>query len=77
MVTQIYAHILDEDRKVNAHRFEAGFYAKPNLRGVEKSLRSESVQQPGMDAVQLLLQLQANPELAAILKGLLNANLFG
>jgi hypothetical protein len=35
------------------------------------------VQQPGMDAVQLLLQLQANPELAAVLKGLLNTNLFG
>ena len=43
MVTQVYAHILDEDRKVNAQRFEAGFYAKPNLRGVEQSLRSESV----------------------------------
>jgi len=77
MVTQVYAHILDEDRKVNAQRFEAGFYAKPNLRGVEQSLRSETAQQPGVDAVQLLLQLQANPELAAVLKGLLNTNLFG
>ena len=77
MVTQVYAHILDEDRKVNAQRFEAVFYAKPNLRGVEQSLRSETAQQPGLDAVQLLLQLQANPELAAVLKGLLNTNLFG
>ena len=77
MVTQVYAHILDEDRKVNAQRFEAGFYAKPNLRGLEQSLRSETAQQPGVDAVQLLLQLQANPELAAVLKGLLNTNLFG
>ena len=50
---------------------------KLKLRGVEQSLRSESVQQPGMDAVQLLLQLQANSELAAVLKGLLNTNLFG
>ena len=77
MITRVYAHILDEDRKVNAQRFEAGFYAKPNLRGVEQSLRSETAQQPGLDAVQLLLQLQANPELAAVLKGLLNTNLFG
>ena len=77
MVTQVYAHILDEDRKVNAQRFEAGFYAKPNLRGVEQSQRSETAQQPCLDAVQLLLQLQANPELAAVLKGLLNTNLFG
>ena len=45
--------------------------------GGEQSLRSETVQQPGVDAVQLLLQLQANPELAAVVKGLLNTNLFG
>ena len=62
---------------MNAQRFEAGFYAKPNLRGVERSLRSETAQQPGLDAVQLLLQLQGNPELTAVLKGLLNTNLFG
>ena len=72
-----YAHILDEDRKVNAQRFEAGFYAKPNLRGLEQSFRTQTVQQPGVDIVQLLVQLQANPELAAVLKGLLNTNLFG
>ena len=54
-----------------------GDYAKPNLRGVEQSLRSETAQQLGLDAVQLLLHLQANPELAAVLKGLLNTNLFG
>lgn len=69
MVTEVYPHILGEDRKVNAQRFEAGFYAKPNLRGVEQPLRSESVQ--------LLLQLHANPELAVVLKGLPNTNLFG
>ena len=67
----------DECAMENAQYFEAGFYTKPNLRGVEQSLRSESVQQPGVDAVQLLLQLQANPELAAVVKGLLNTNLFG
>lgn len=76
MVTQVYARILDEDRKVNAQRFEAGFYAKPNLRGLEQSFRSQAVQQPGLDIAQLLLQLQGNPELAALLKGLLNANAF-
>ena len=77
MVTQVYAHILDEDRKVNAQRFEAGFYAKPNLRGVEQSLRSETAQQPGLDAVQLLLQLHVNPELLNLLNGLANANVSG
>ena len=33
-ITGIYAHILDEDRKVNAQKFETAFYAKPDLRNV-------------------------------------------
>lgn len=33
MVAEVYAHILDEDRKVNAQRIEAGFYARADLRG--------------------------------------------
>ena len=77
MVTEVYTHILDEDRKVNAQRFEAGFYVKPNLRCLEQSLRSETVQQPGLDAVQLLLQLHVNPELLNLLNGLANANVSG
>ena len=39
--------------KTKAQRFEAGFYAKPNLRGVEETLRSQAAQQPGLDAMQL------------------------
>lgn len=31
MITDVYAHILDEDRKVNAQKFEASFYANPAL----------------------------------------------
>ena len=38
MVTQVYAHILDEDRKVNAQKFEMAFYANADLRGVEHIL---------------------------------------
>ncbi|HIV86866.1 MAG TPA: site-specific integrase [Candidatus Pygmaiobacter gallistercoris] len=36
MITNVYAHILDEDRKVNAQKFEDAFYAcaNPDLRGV-------------------------------------------
>ena len=29
MGTEVYAHILDEDRKVNAQRFDAGLYVQP------------------------------------------------
>ncbi len=34
MITSVYAHILDEDRKVNAQKFESAFYTKPDLRSV-------------------------------------------
>lgn len=34
MITKVYAHILDEDRKVNAQRFESAFYSKRDLRNV-------------------------------------------
>ena len=77
MVTEVYAHILDEDRKVNAQRFEAGFYSRADLRGLEQSFRTQTVQQPGMDIVQLLVQLQQNPALLALLNGLANANVSG
>ena len=43
-ITSIYAHILDEDRKVNAQKFETAFYAKPDLRNVrppEEPAKSE------------------------------------
>ena len=61
-VTQVYAHILDEDRKVNAQKFEMAFYANADLRGVEQRLRAESaVAEP--DSEILLKQLEAKPEL--------------
>ncbi len=70
MVTEIYAHILDEDRKVNAQRFEAGFYARPDLRGAERTLREQSAQQPAAELVQLLIGLQDKPGLVALLSEL-------
>ena len=32
MITKVYAHILDEDRKINAQKFESAFYSNPDLR---------------------------------------------
>ena len=77
IVTEVYAHIMDKDRKVNAQRSEAGFYSRANLRGLEQSLRTQTVQQPGMDIVQLLVQLQQDPALLALQNGLANANVSG
>ena len=57
-----FTHILDEDRKVNAQKFEMAFYANADLRGVEQRLRAESaVAEP--DSEILLKQLEAKPEL--------------
>ena len=69
-----YAHILDEERKINAQRFETAFYANPDMRKVERQLQPPvEPQSPGLDLQQLLVQLQENPELATQLKALLQA----
>ena len=73
MVTDLYAHILDEDRKLNAQRFEINFYANPNMQEVERKIsKPASPQGTSLDLQQLFSQLQQNPEvlgqLAALLK---------
>ena len=46
MITKIYAHILDEDRKINAQKFEASFYANPDLRSVRAPQEQNNFSQP-------------------------------
>ena len=60
MVTEVYAEILDEDRKVNAQKFESMFYANPDLRSVAPPQETT----PGLDLAGLIDQLQKSPELA-------------
>src|SRR5699024_8357451 len=63
MVTDLYAHILDEDRKINAQKFERAFYANPDLRAVEKEINPpKTPQDSGTALIDLLNQLQANPQ---------------
>lgn len=71
MITKIYAHILDEDRKVNAQRFETAFYSNPDLRNVHAPV--EEKPQPVLDAQTLLAQLQQSPELLSNLTSLILA----
>ena len=68
MITKIYAHILDEDRKVNAQKFEAAFYSNPDLRSVHPPTEQQTV---AVDAQGLLEQLQQSPELLAALSALI------
>ena len=67
MVTKVYAHILDEDRKVNAQKFESAFYADPDLRDV----KPPAEQKTAIDLGVLIEQLKQSPELAQALAGLI------
>ena len=71
MITKVYAHILDEDRKINAQKFESAFYANPDLRNVKPPQESEQPQAQTLDLAALVEQLQKSPELASTLAALL------
>lgn len=72
MITEVYSHILDEDRKINAQKFEAAFYANPDLRQSGPPKQPESdVATPNIDLNALIQQLKNSPELANTLAQLL------
>lgn len=72
MVTEIYGHIIDEDRRKNAELMENAFYnkenLKPEMRGPELN-NKKSVVTEGADA-ELLMKVLNNPEMAALLTSL-------
>lgn len=72
MITSIYAHILDEDRKVNAQKFETAFYAKPDLRNVRPPEEPKQAEPAALDLASLVEQLQQSPELAQTLASLIS-----
>lgn len=69
MITKVYAHILDEDRKINAQKFESAFYANPDLRNVKPPQAQPQAQT--IDLAALIEQLQKSPELASTLAALI------
>ena len=74
MLTEIYAHIIDEDRKVNTQKFEAAFYSDLDLRGVRAP---EPPAPAGFDLAALVDQLQKSPELRELLVRVLNGQNVG
>ncbi len=68
MITDVYAHILDEDRKINAQKFESLFYANPDLRTV----RPPQEERQPIDLEALVNQLRGSPELARTLATLIH-----
>lgn len=59
MITKVYAHNLDEDRKINVQKFEAAFYSGPDLRKVEVPREKT----PPIDLQHLIEQLKQSLEL--------------
>lgn len=71
MITNVYAHILDEDRKVNAQKFETAFYSNPDLRNVRPPEEPKKMEVSSIDLASLVEQLQKSPELASALASLI------
>lgn len=63
MVTERYAHIIDDDRRLNAERMEKEFYSGTKATG-EKSEKTDQ---------EVLLRILANPEMVAMLKNIVQA----
>lgn len=61
MITNVYAHIMDEDRRLNAQRFEEAFYSNLDLR---KSTPSKEPQPSQIvDINPLIEQMKQSPDL--------------
>lgn len=71
MVTDVYSHIIDEDRKKNAERFEEAFYGKKNLNPqMTEDSREKIIAVPEVVDSELLTKVLNNPEMAALLSAL-------
>lgn len=77
MVTDVYSHILDEDRKRNAELFEETFYQKKDTDPVPagKTAHAVPADKPVMEVPEdinpeLLQKVLANPEMKALLTAL-------
>ena len=72
MITKVYAHILDEDRKINAQKFETAFYSNPDLRAVKPPETPESM----LELDHLIEQLRRSPGLKKTISQLVAASDF-
>lgn len=70
MITKVYAHILDEDRKINAQKFESAFYSNPDLR--KSRPPQEEKAEVTLDINALIEQLKQSPELATTLAAIIS-----
>lgn len=72
MVADVYSHIIDDDRRLNAQRFEETFYsgkaaAETDAETAETAASAPQKQETDQEA---LIRILKNPEMAALLKTL-------
>ena len=74
MVTEVYSHIVDEDRRKNAMLLEEAFYNKKNLRpNMNMTNEERTLTVPdGLDS-KMLEKVLSNPEMLALLSSLVKA----
>ena len=72
MVTEVYSHILDDDRRLNAELFEEAFYGGKGAEAdhIRHSDRLSPDQEKQPDGMELLGKLLANPDTAKLLQSL-------
>lgn len=69
MVADVYSHIIDDDRRLNAQRFEEQFYQTKETPQAEEARQNTEPSVSPTDQ-EMLLKLLANPEMATLLKSL-------
>ena len=69
MITDVYSHIIDDDRRKNAEKFEEAFYKDKNANPDMNKNNVENVMKlpEGLDS-ETLLKVLADPEMAKIIK---------
>ena len=68
MVTERYAHVMDDDRRLNAERFEEAFYGGKATEAAGAGQTAEGISE---EALALAKAIGNSPELMALLKGLI------
>ena len=69
MVADVYSHIIDDDRRINAQRFEEQFYHNQITQQVDEMQKDIEQTEPEVDQ-EMILKLLAKPEMATLLKTL-------
>lgn len=71
MGTDVYSHIIDDDRRKNAELFEEAFYEKKDLDpSMHAHAAGKTVELPTDVDAELLAKVLSNPEMAALLSTL-------